>query len=800
MGVNKFLLFGDSLTFHGGAEEGGWAARLCRAYTGKADVVCRGFSGYTSRWGCEFADRVLLGHQDVGVAVIWFGANDAMLSCTGSKHFVPVDEYSENLCKLVEKVSHAQYVVLMTPPPVSESGRLEHQKAKWGDDALGYSERSQANTELYANACQKAAELCAIKLGAKVSCLDLFHGLKDCEMGLDELLSDGLHLSEAGNKKVFDLLQAHIAQKVPSWEPSQLEDLLAPYTAMSTFPGRNSVPEHGEHLAYTNCNVWEWDSFQFKSGTTILTRQGKIVSVQPNASELPQDCKVQNLNGGFVLPGLADAHIHVYHMGENLHCVDMSACTSIDDMKCKLATFSKENPDREWIMGVGWDHEKMGGVLPSRFDLDASTPAGTKVYMWRACFHIGVASTAAFEACEIPLQNPPKMENGTIDVNEDGVATGVLREGAVDLVVGHIKEPDSSVQAKYLLDGLNECLRNGLTSVQTNDIGSLPVYKELDQKGLLPIRVHLTAGLADIMTPFRSESGMLVCDRIKVFSDGALGANTAAIRNPDGTHRGILMHSQEELNQIVSTANERGFRIEAHAIGDAAAEACLDAFAHAKLSRKDRPIITHCQVLGPDLISRIASQGAIANVQPTFVPTDAAWVKERLSKDKLPYSYCWKRLIGAGIQVVGSSDCPVETCQPLKGMFDAVFRPSSHVSEPPTTDEDVFLPEERLKFHQALALYTSGAQFAACMDSRRGRLEAGFDADFTVLDRNVAVDAALLTKATVTHVVVDGSVRYSAEKDGANATPHPPRNNGPYASGKGGDPLLRCRCPRRACC
>ena len=56
----------------------------------------------------------------------------------------------------------------------------------------------------------------------------------------------------------------------------------------------------------------------------------------------------------------------------------------------------------------------------------------------------------------------------------------------------------------------------------------------------------------------------------------------------------------------------------------------------------ERPVITHCQVLGDDLIDRMVSGGVIANVQPSFVPTDMKWVQQRLSIAQQQYSYAWK--------------------------------------------------------------------------------------------------------------------------------------------------------------
>ena len=48
----------------------------------------------------------------------------------GYQH-VPLEEYTENLQKLVDLIKEygATNIVLLTPPPVSESGRIKHNTA-----------------------------------------------------------------------------------------------------------------------------------------------------------------------------------------------------------------------------------------------------------------------------------------------------------------------------------------------------------------------------------------------------------------------------------------------------------------------------------------------------------------------------------------------------------------------------------------------------------------------------------------------------------------------------------------------
>ena len=136
----------------------------------------------------------------------------------------------------------------------------------------------------------------------------------------------------------------------------------------------------------------------------------------------------------------------------------------------------------------------------------------------------------------------------------------------------------------------------------------------------------------------------------------------------------------------------------------AAAGAAADAGADASvpLSSRARPVLTHCQVLGDDLIARMAALGVVANIQPSFVPTDARFVSQRLAASVHRTSYAWRSLLAAGVWCAGGSDAPVELPWPLLGMHDAMARAArpegggaAERSAAPAAC-DIFLPEERL--------------------------------------------------------------------------------------------------------
>lgn len=92
--------------------------------------------------------------------------------------------------------------------------------------------------------------------------------------------------------------------------------------------------------------------------------------------------------------------------------------------------------------------------------------------------------------------------------------------------------------------------------------------------------------------------GLVHCQRVKMFADGSLGAETAALREPYlGTdNRGVLTLPLEEMTHNMREAHKEGFGLEVHAIGDRAMATVLKALEQAGVSRDDRPIVTHCQV------------------------------------------------------------------------------------------------------------------------------------------------------------------------------------------------------------
>lgn len=121
------------------------------------------------------------------------------------------------------------------------------------------------------------------------------------------------------------------------------------------------------------------------------------------------DMNMKGDKGSVMLPGLIDAHIHIGYMGEAQEYLQLSGCQTLAELGAAVAAYGKVHPSKSWIVGVGWDQSAWGGDYPSRQDLDEAMGDDKRpVVLYRACWHIVVANTAALEVCGISLM--PRKE------------------------------------------------------------------------------------------------------------------------------------------------------------------------------------------------------------------------------------------------------------------------------------------------------------------------------------------------------------------------------------------------------
>jgi len=513
-------------------------------------------------------------------------------------------------------------------------------------------------------------------------------------------------------------------------------------------------------LVIVNANVVTLDSARPRA-EAIAICNGKISDVGTNEQILRyanEETKVIDLKGKTVVPGFIDCHAHMLGFGQSLRQLDLRNIGSIKEMQAKLKKYARKKQNG-WILGGGWDQDRFEeNRYPNRWDLDAAVN-DRPVFLRRVCGHIGVVNTKALELAE--MNKKTKLLDKQIDKDEETCElTGILREEALDLISRVVPKPSFEEIEEACRHACKKAVEAGLTGVNwiVSSAQELRVIQKLHSEGRLPVRVYLGLPvefvdcLARLGLATGFGSGMVKIGFVKVLADGSLGGHTAALYEPYSDRPdtgGMMLYTQRKLNKIVCDAHRAGLQIALHAIGDRAMNAALSAYERVfnTFPKKDhRHRIEHCSVLNPILIKRMRSLGIIASVQPHFVFSDF-WVAKRVGEERARWVYPFKSLIDEGIAIAAGSDCPVEPIDPLLGMWAAVARRDSH--------------EENVTAEEALRMYTSNAAYASFEEKRKGSIEAGKSADFTVLsDDPRAVPPEQIKDIKVDMVIVDGRVVY----------------------------------------
>jgi predicted amidohydrolase YtcJ len=259
--------------------------------------------------------------------------------------------------------------------------------------------------------------------------------------------------------------------------------------------------------------------------------------------------------------------------------------------------------------------------------------------------------------------------------------------------------------------------------------------------------------------------GRLTVRAVKAYADGALGSRGAALLadyTDSPGDRGLLMIDEPALARLARRCAAEGWQLCTHAIGDRANRAVLDAYAAALDTAGDRDHrfrIEHAQIIDPTDVPRFAALGIVAAMQPTHATSDMPWVPDRLGPGRLAGAYAWRKILDGGATIACGSDFPVESHNPLLGVYAAVTR--QDLAGRPLGG---WLPGERMTREEALRGYTLDACRAAFEETMKGTIAPGKAADLTVLDRDIMTcDVTEIASTRVRWTIVAGDVVYEGE-------------------------------------
>ena len=468
-----------------------------------------------------------------------------------------------------------------------------------------------------------------------------------------------------------------------------------------------------------------WSGSAFLRGHALLVCGERIVAAGPEESvraAVPPGTTELRLSGESVLPGFVDAHIHLTTWAKQRSLLDLGGARSLDEALDMVREEARRTPPDGWIRGWNYNETLWSGRRSLKGpDLD-SLAIPNPALLQRVCTHINVANRRALDLTGIDSSD------------------GVLEERDA---VHALRAMEKSVfSRRALLEALKtacaELASMGVTCVHpcgADDYGmeeDLSLYEELRAAGDLPVRVfsyHDAPSYPAMPSGFGGD--WIRYQGLKIYLDGSLGGRTAALSAPYSdapSTCGQLNWTITHVTDMLRTARERGVQTLLHAIGDRALDqaiSCISTvdaeFGPARL--RDR--VNHLIVCRPDQRARLAELGVFCDIQPSFVPSDAAMAPPRLGPDRMKWAYRWRSIMTECGPVSASSDAPVESANPMHSLGALLDRPGMPHS-----------PEERLSLEEAIPMFTENP-YRAVGRSDGGRLTEGCLADLAVLDRDI---------------------------------------------------------------
>ena len=464
--------------------------------------------------------------------------------------------------------------------------------------------------------------------------------------------------------------------------------------------------------------------------------------------------KIIDANGSTVVPGFIDSHTHLSSGAKIVTGINLSEIREkavwLEMIKERVKTMQPG----EWLLGGRWDYTFENKGYPTRWELDAVAP-NNPVALSDIDGHSMWVNTMAIELSGIEADSEVPM-GGQIVLNEEGVPTGILLEGAMELVwqnESYVR--DSDLARNEIEQVIDYATSLGITSV--HDMSSrieLNKYKELAADQKLNLRIfwgehskfsqeddstnqnNLIYQLIDQYKVHDDELGpMIEYGFIKYVIDGVLSTHTAALVDPYTDRPDVIgepFYIQNELNFLVKRANSLGMPVAIHAIGDRGVQMALNAFEfsdHLNLANR----VEHVEVIQPGTVERFRELNVTASMQPNHgTGVIGKYITPRIGSEREKFAYVWNDFLKGGVRLALSSDFATSPFSPLVQLFDAVFRES-----PSGLYDGAWYPEQRISFDEALYAYTQIGADLSGWGEEIGSITKGKWADFVILNQRL---------------------------------------------------------------
>lgn len=541
----------------------------------------------------------------------------------------------------------------------------------------------------------------------------------------------------------------------------------------------------------------------------LAIKDGKFVFIGSNEEAetwIGPETQVTDCEGGSVLPGFGDAHMHfsisvrrfgVADVSNAVPRLDLTPEEVIANIQSTVKEFAEEHPDYPVIHGSGWEHAWFSGSLGSNYDFTKAdldkVVSDRPVILDSADGHMCMLNSKALEAAGVD-KDYPDPEVGILRRDDEGNPTGYLQE---PVVIGPIcksipgQEFTEEQEREAMLKAQQVFAKRGFTLLSDcMEEPSYKILKDLADEGKFKVRIDGVHGFND---PTRNEDfekmlatkgsydvdDILKVDTAKFFLDGNFAmfepyteewCSANGLDPGSGTYDSLLWDI-DNFNEITEKVQKEGFNIHVHSFGDLCTKLIIDAFENSQKcdpNHKLRNIIAHCAWVSEEDKKRMGDLGVIASIQPQWEmenPKANPAFNSMLGYDRYSKIYPNKSFWDNGVVVAFGSDFTVNYPEPLEGITVAMTRTYAKSNKYYESFKDVpaMDPEERISLKQAIKGWTINPAYQFHREDVTGSIEIGKSAELVWLEKDIEqVAPEDICLINVKETVFKGETSYKA--------------------------------------
>jgi len=504
---------------------------------------------------------------------------------------------------------------------------------------------------------------------------------------------------------------------------------------------------------------------------SLVTEGSRIIGIGSLSDMMDlagSGCAVVDMQQGALFPGFNETHNHLSWYAIFKEQAFLGNCTTIGDLIETIRNHYK-NEDVEVFRAYGYDDT---GLLDERAitckDLDRVSKDKPVVVM-HVSAHVGFLNTKALEIYNI-TPNSIAPDGGVIHFDEQGVPIGRLDEHAWFEIAAKAPIPSAGSYKNLMREAIKDFNAQGFTGVHDAGLGLedapeivLNTYKELESENDLNVRAFISAipCVFDRLNvkPLESFSSMVTVGGVKLFLDGSIQVETAALKEPylsKPDWRGEFIMDSNEFTELVEMYHCAGHHISIHGNGDAAIEKIISAVENAQKKRylPSRHMLIHCQTASRDQLLRMRGCGIV----PSFFVMHIHHWGDRHANLFLGVERAHRMNPVGDAEAMGLPftlhvDTPVRPVQALHSIHTAVNRITSGGKQ--------FASHLCCTPYSAVSGYTSMAAYCSRSEHVRGTISIGKYADLVLIDKDItSCEKETIKDASILRTVSNGRVVY----------------------------------------